>query len=136
MPPGERRSFFDALEWFGGRTRADRTGPRLAREGFPDAERFALDVDLWHSGGQSVATIINEIRSLCSRHGGRYVDDLRTASLILARIEATRPLAEALLDLDVVAQVNLPPVLSPAYSPPSQARGGRSRALGTRARSR
>lgn len=116
MPPGERRSFFDALEWFGGRTRADRTGPRLAREGFPDAERFALDVDLWHSGGQSVATIINEIRSLCSRHGGRYVDDLRTASLILARIEATRPLAEALLDLDVVAQVNLPPVLSPAYS--------------------
>lgn len=116
MPPGERRSFFDALEWFGRRTSADRSGPRLAREGFPDVERFALDVDLWHSGGQSVATIINEIRSLCTRHGGRYVDDLRTASLILARIEATRPLAEALLALDVVAQVNLPPVLSPAYS--------------------
>lgn len=116
MPPGERRGFFDTLEWFGGRTPADRTGPRLAREGFPDTERFALDVDLWHSGGQSIATIINEIRSLCTRHGGRYVDDLRTASLILARIEATRPLADALLELDLVAQVNLPPVLSPAYS--------------------
>lgn len=116
MPPGQRRSFFDALEWFGGRTPADRTGARLAREGFPEADRFALDVDIWHSGGQSVAIIVNEIRALCARHGGRCVDDLRTASLILARIEASRPLADALLDLDVVAQVNLPPVLSPAYS--------------------
>lgn len=116
MPPGERRSFFDALEWFGGRTPADRTGPRLAREGFPNTRHFALDVDLWHSSGQSVVTIVKEIRSLCTRHGGRYVDDLRTASLVLARIEATRPLADALLELDVVAQVNLPPVLSPAYS--------------------
>ena len=46
MPPGERRSFFDSLEWFGGRTRTDRIGPRLAREGFPDKERFTLDVDI------------------------------------------------------------------------------------------
>lgn len=116
VPPGVRRRLFDALEWSGARTRADRTGPRLSREGFPATSSFALDVDLWHSGGQSIAEVITTLRGLCSRHGGRYADELRTQSLVLARIEATRALGDALLDLDLVAQVDLPPVLSPAYS--------------------
>jgi subtilisin family serine protease len=116
IPLGTRQQFFDSLEWSGARTREDRVGPRLKREGLPATPSFFLDVDIWHSQEQSVATTINEIRGLCSKHNGKYVDDLRTQSLILARIEANRPLAEALLDLDLVAQVNLPPVLSSAYS--------------------
>jgi hypothetical protein len=116
IPLATRQRFFDSLEWSGARTREDRMGPRLKRDGLPTTPSFLIDVDIWHSQELSVATTINEIRGLCSRLGGRYIDDLRTQSLILARIEANRPLADALLDLDIVAQVNLPPVLSSAYS--------------------
>lgn len=116
IPFATRQRFFDSLEWSGARTRDDRMGPRLKREGLPTTQLFALDVDIWHSQEQSVATTINEIRGLCTRLGGKYVDDLRTQSLVLARIEANCTLAEALLDLDIVAQVNLPPILSSAYS--------------------
>lgn len=116
IPLATRQRFFDSLEWSGARTREDRIGPRLKREGLPTTERFFIDVDIWHSQEQTVATTVNEIRGLCSRLGGKYIDDLRTQSLILARVEANRALAEALLALDLVAQVNLPPVLSSAYS--------------------
>lgn len=116
IPPGVRARLFDALEWSGARTRADRTGPRLAREGLPTTPMFELDVDLWHSGGQTTNAVIVALRALCSRHRGEYIDELRTQSLVLARIKATRALAEALLDLDLVAQMDLPPVLSPAYA--------------------
>src|SRR5690606_23109726 len=105
-----RTRLFDALEWSGARTRDDRTGPRLAREGIPTAPAFELDVDLWHSGGQTPNEVITVLRGLCARHRGEYVNEARTQSLILARIKATRALAEALLDLDLVALVDLPPV--------------------------
>jgi len=116
IPPGIRARLFDALEWLGARTRADRTGPRLAREGFPTTPTFDLDVDLWHSGVQTTTEINNVLRALCIKRGGAFLDALPTQSLILARVRATHALAEALLDLDVVALVELPPVLSPAYA--------------------
>lgn len=116
IPIGVRGRLFDALEWSGARTRADRTGPRLASEGLPTIATFELDVDLWHSGGQTTNEVITTLRALCSRLRGEYIDELRTQSLVLARIRANRALAEALLDFDLVAQVELPPVLSPAYA--------------------
>lgn len=116
IPFAARQRFFDSLEWSGARTRDDRMGPSLKRKGLPTTYSFILDVDIWYSQEQSIAHIINEIRGLCTRLGGKYIDDLRTQCLILARIEANRTLADALLDLDLVAQVNLPPVLSSAYS--------------------
>jgi subtilisin family serine protease len=116
IPLAARQRFFDSLEWTGARCRDDRMGPRLKRQGLPTTLSFLLDVDIWHSQDQSVTITINVIRGLCTRLGGKYVDDLRTQSLILARIEANPALAEALLDLDLVAQVNLPPVLSSAYT--------------------
>jgi len=112
-----RRNFFDALEWIGSRDRKDRMGARLRKEGFPDTVRFALDIDLWHPGTREGArTILVELRDICQRLGGRVIDDLRTSSLVLARVEANRALGEALLDLDFVAQVNLPPILPAAYT--------------------
>jgi hypothetical protein len=116
IPAGIRRRLFDALEWSGARTRADRTGARLAREGLPTTPKFELDVDIWHSGGQTVNEVITVLRGLCARHRGEYIDELRTQSLVLARVRANRALADAVLDLDLVAQVDLPPVLSPAYA--------------------
>lgn len=116
IPTGIRGRLFDALEWSGARTRADRTGVRLAREGLPTTPTFELDVDIWHSGGQTIIEVITILRGLCVRHGGEYIDELRTQSLVLARVRANRSLADAVLNLDLVAQVDLPPVLSPAYA--------------------
>ncbi len=116
LPHGLRRRFFDGLEWVRSPGREDRIGARLGEEGFPAAERFVLDVDLWHPGTVDGArAVLEEIRRLCKSYGGRVVDDLRTSSLVLARVEANRDVAEVLLGLDIVAQVNLPPVLPVAY---------------------
>jgi len=117
LPLALRRSFFDALEWAGARTPEDRMGARLRQEGFPSAARFPLDVDLWHPGTNDEAReVLVQFRSLCQRYEGRVLEDLRTSSLVLARVEANRALGQALLSLDLVAQVNLPPTLPVAYS--------------------
>jgi hypothetical protein len=116
LPQGIRRRFFDGLDWVRARGREDRLGARLRRDGFPEAQRFSIDVDLWHPGTITGArAVLDELRRVCGAYRGRVIDDLRTSSLVLARIEADRPLAEALLGLDIVAQVNLPPVLPAAY---------------------
>jgi len=117
LPPGIRRHFFDALDWVGGRRPEDRMGARLGHEGLPTADHFALDVDLWHPGTRDGAgTVVAQLREVCSRHGGRVVEDLRTSSLVLARVEGNLALSNALLQLDIVAQVDLPPILPTAYS--------------------
>ena len=46
---------------------------------------------------------------------GEVTDELRTTSLVLARVSASTDLADLLLDFDLVAQVNLPPALPDAY---------------------
>ena len=117
LPLGLRRNFFDGLQEVGLPIREDRIGNRLREEGFPDQEPFFVDVDLWHPGNEQAArNLLADIRTLCQRHGGQLKEDLRTSSLLLAKIHGSRSLADALLDLDLVARVDLPPVLSEAYS--------------------
>lgn len=116
LPEGMRRGFFDGLQWVRARDRSDRLGARLRAEGFPDTDRFSIDVDLWHPGSAvGGRAVLAELRRICARHDGRVVDDLRTSTLVLARVIADRALAEVLLELDLVAQVNLPPLLPVAY---------------------
>ena len=116
LPPGRRRNFFDGLDKVGPVSRSDRIGDRLAEEGFPTAESFYIDVDLWHPGTPQYAQhVIDDVKELCLTHGGRVAEEMRTNSLLLARVQANEPLGEALLDLDWVARVNLPPRLPSAY---------------------
>ena len=116
LPPGLRRSFFDGLETIRTVTREERIGARLQTDGFPNAELFYIDVDLWHPGTPKGAReVLNNVRQICAAHQGRIAEDMRTSSLVLARVQGTRRLAETLLDLDFVAQVNLPPVLPAVY---------------------
>lgn len=116
MPEGMRQKFFDAVEWIGTQSREDRTGQRLAKEGIPSQPEFALDVDLWHPGTEDAARhISNQLRFICTRHGGRVQDEMRTQSLLLARINGNATLLDVLLDLDIVACVNLPPKLDKAH---------------------
>lgn len=117
MPPGLRRDFYDGLQKVRLPSREDRIGSRLVEEGFPMEEPFYLDVDLWHPGNDDAARLLLEdLRSLCGRYGGRLVEDLRTTSLLLAKVRGSKELGEALLDLDFVARVDLPPRLAEAYS--------------------
>ena len=116
MPQGTRQKFFDAVEWIGSQSRNDRTGPRLAKEGVPASTSFALDVNLWHPGNEMEARhVSNQLRALSQKHNGRVLDEMRTQSLVLARIEGNAALVDLLLDLDIVAQVDLPPRLDRAY---------------------
>ena len=116
LPPGLRNRFLDAMEKARPVARTDRIGQRLGQEGMPQEEAFYLDVDQWHPGTSDRAREAQEqLRQLCNSNHGHVTETLRTNSLILARIQANRALAEKLLDLDTVAQVNLPPVLPAVY---------------------
>ncbi len=116
LPRRLRTTFFSGLENVRPVSREQRIGNRLRAEGFPNEPAIQLDVDLWHPGDPGAArTILADLRVVCPKFGGRVTDDLRTSSLILARVVGGRELGEALLDLDVVAQVNLPPLLPSAY---------------------
>jgi hypothetical protein len=117
LPPVKRQDFFNALQLVRFVSRDERIGVRLSEEGFPEAQSFYLDVDLWHPGNQeAVRKVLGDIRSMCSSYSGQLTEEVRTSSLLLIKVLGSRQLAEALLALDWVARVDLPPKLSRAYS--------------------
>ncbi|MCB9904484.1 MAG: S8 family peptidase [Planctomycetes bacterium] len=117
LPPGIRRSFFDALEWAETIRPEDRLGPRVTKGGFPDTETFPLDVDLWHPGSREGAlAVLSSLQKVCARHNCRISEEVRTSSLVLARVNATRALVDALVRLELVARIELPPELPAAYA--------------------
>lgn len=117
LPLSMRQNFCDALQAVRSISRDERIGVRLREEGFPDVESFYVDVDLWHPGDSSDARqVLNDIRSMCANYGGALTEEVRTSSLLLIKVYGSRQLAEALLELDWVARVDLPPKLSQAYS--------------------
>ncbi len=116
LSPARRRDFFNCLESVTAVSRRDRVGRRLDRDGFPPEERFPLDVDLWTPGpGSSQLEVRRHLQDLCRKMDCTLDDDFTTSGLLLARVSASRELGKALLDLDWVAMVNLPPVLPSAY---------------------
>lgn len=117
LPPSLRRSFFDGLQSIGSPLREDRIGIRLRQEGFPQKEFFYVDIDLWHPGDTNVARqVMADLRKLCGEHKGRLTEELRTSSLLLAKIYCNEALVQILLELPFVARVDLPPRLQAAYS--------------------
>ncbi|MCA9167402.1 MAG: S8 family peptidase [Planctomycetales bacterium] len=117
LPPAMRRDFFDALQHVRAIGRKDREGARLKREGVPNTASFYIDVDFWHPGdAQAASTLLNDIRKVCVELGGRLTGSTRTSSLLLAKIESNKKLLGAILELDLVARVDLPPLLSESYS--------------------
>jgi hypothetical protein len=132
-PPGlteiQARQLFDALTSIDAVAPNDRRGARL-RRGAPLAERFFLDVDLWHPGSRNlVAEAIAQFRKVVAAANGRVTDGPTAVAqtLFLARVEATPETLQALLAYDRVVYVDLPPppaalpisVFSPVTAPPS-----------------
>src|ERR1039458_7046300 len=117
LPPRGREKFFDSLERVTTVSSADRMGKRLRNEGFPDADRFFLDVDLWRpDDDERTRGVLAEFREAWQRAGCRGVDEVHTESLLLLKLEATREFGEQLLGLDLVARVDLPPRVAAGYT--------------------
>jgi hypothetical protein len=117
LHPGMRRDFFDALQEVRALSSQERRGSRIQEHGFPLKEFFYLDVDLWHPGDEVlIREILDKIRFVCRNYNGELTEYLHTSSLLLTKIYGTQQLADALLELDIVARVDLPPKLSPAYT--------------------
>ncbi len=101
-------------------SREDRIGSRLAAEigkdstGIVPGKLYVLDVEVWHWGNKTRATeTLNELRLLVdddklSNEGLRdsYVGENHCA----ARVAVTGAKLDRLLDMDGVAEVNLPPI--------------------------
>lgn len=112
LPHARRRDFLDALESVSSVMPQERQGRRLLREGVPSSERFYLDVDLWNPGTpEGQAEVRASFRQFVETFGGRIArDPLQIPSLILVKVEATTELLQGLLELDLVALVDLPPI--------------------------
>lgn len=100
-------------------SRPDRVGSRLAElagsEGrnLQPAEIYVLDVELWHRGTRDLAReTITELRALLDDDPSpneRISDTFIGETLCLARVHATGARLDRLLEMDVVAEVDLPP---------------------------
>ncbi len=100
--------------------RQDRIGSRLAREigeqgqSINESHRYVLDVELWHRGTSELAQeSLAEVRTLIELDQTpeeRLSDSFAGDLLCLARVAVLGGKLDSLLELDVVAEADLPPV--------------------------
>ncbi|MCG3158575.1 MAG: hypothetical protein DKINENOH_05219 [bacterium] len=101
-------------------SRPDRIGPRLAQLIGSNADRievtciYIVDLELWHPGThQEAINGLNEIRQLIqasSMDGERFLDSYIGDAILLAKVAVKGAKLEQLLNSDIVAEVELPPV--------------------------
>jgi len=97
----------------------DRIGPRLREVIGTDgncidmAQRYVVDIELWHPGGSNRAnSFLAEVRQLVEmniREGERVLDIFKGAFIILVKIAVLGDKLKRLLEMDVVAEADLPP---------------------------
>lgn len=106
-----RSELLYALQGFDHWTSEDRKGPALRRHGFPDAESFILDAELWplertDQRDALLTAFLAELRI----HGILKLDVLNQSSLVMVRVRCTKAQAESmLLKHRDVRMVDLPP---------------------------
>ncbi len=104
------RDLLYALQGFDRWTPEDRTGWALKRDGFPDAESFLLDVELWPiERGNDLSRSRAAFESWVAGNSGRVVDSVQQPYLTIYRIRCARTLADDLLRYRDVRLVDLPP---------------------------
>ncbi len=77
-----------------------------------DGEDVVVDVELWHPGTAAVRRSLAELQEAVTALGGgfaRIVDKYVGGDLVLARVKARGAVVNQLLDLDAVAEIDLPP---------------------------
>ncbi len=106
-------------------SREDRIGSRLkgiigeSGANIHLSNRYVVDVELWHPGGsQSARRALDEIRQLVQTDqadGERVLDTFSGQFIVLAKVAVRGPKLDALLDLDIIAEVDLSP--QPHFDP-------------------
>ncbi len=102
--------------------REDRVGPVLkeligpALETIQLTQNYVLDVELWHPGTRELAMAsLQELRDFLQADGqihGRALDHFVGDHLCLVRVRVPGTVLSRMLDLSVIAEVELPPVPS------------------------
>ena len=99
-----------ALQAFDRWSTEDRKGWALKRDGFPEAESFVIDVELWPLGrGDERAAMIEKFDRWLADKNLEILDRIATEALIARRIRTGRAAAEELLGYRDVRMVDLPP---------------------------
>ncbi|HZG84864.1 S8 family peptidase [Paenibacillus sp.] len=110
LPYAQRRDLFDSIDLIRNVQPEDRKGKRLILYGPPLDESFVVDIDLWYDGTPRGATQTESLlRQSIGHIGGQLIQDLfRTPSLLLGKVRVNLEALELLLNLDIVALVDLP----------------------------
>ena len=88
----------------------DRTGWALRRDGFPDEEPFAIDVELWPlARGNEMVRMREAFETWIGEREARVVDSVRQPYLTIYRIRCSSAVAGDLLRHRDVRTVDLPP---------------------------
>lgn len=110
----QRRNLFNCIEAISNLTREDRIGPRLRKiinnsEPMPDGF-FIVDIDIWYNGDRMRITEIERIlKQALGTVGSSLLGDLfEIPSLLLGRAKVNEFSLNALLDLDIIATIDLP----------------------------
>lgn len=99
-----------ALEAFDHWTPEDRTGWALKRDGFPAAEPFLLDIELWPLGRRDEReAMVQVFERWLVEVGTRVLDSINKPELIAYRLRLDRHQADPLLHHRDVRTVDLPP---------------------------
>lgn len=104
------RTMIYALEGIDHWTERDRTGWALGRDGFPEAPRFSLDVELWPLSREEDAKRERDaFEEWVTAEGGKILDRVARPYLTLYRIRCDRDVADRCLRHRDVRTVDLPP---------------------------
>lgn len=110
----KRRDIFSCIDNIRSVTREDRIGVRL-KQYFTDDSLFpkgffAVNVDIWFNGEKTTALEVEgQIRRVLGTGGSKLLGDLfQTPSLLLGRVLVNEFTLNALLDMDIIAMVELP----------------------------
>lgn len=107
-----RKELLYVIEGFDHWTPEERTGTALREQGFPAAEPFILDVELWPQDRQDkrdllLTSFLGWMREL----GIERLDEIKQPSLVMVRLRCRRAQAEQLLRHRDVRTLDLPPRL-------------------------
>lgn len=110
----QRRDLFNCIGNIRKLTREDRLGPRLKQKLELDSSdlsgAFIVDIDVWFNGKNDfVYDIERQIKTALGTQESDLLGDLfELPSLLLGRVKVKEFSLNALLDLDIIAQVELP----------------------------
>lgn len=114
LTSAKRRDIFSCIENIRCLTKEDRIGTRL-KEYFDNSllmpdELFVVNIDIWFNGDTTtICEVENQIRKVLGTRESKLLGDLlQIPSLLLGRALVNEFTLNALLDLDVIATVELP----------------------------